>query len=83
MERDPEEGKRALEELRLWTRGALAEMRVQKTRQVFDRTDLGVIVTEAGGRITTFDGGDYDIYSANILASNGGLHADLIACIRT
>lgn len=27
MERDPEEGKRALEELRLWTRGALAEMR--------------------------------------------------------
>jgi signal transduction histidine kinase len=27
MERDPEEAKRALEELRLWTRGALAEMR--------------------------------------------------------
>jgi two-component system nitrate/nitrite sensor histidine kinase NarX len=27
MERDPEEGRRALEELRLWTRGALAEMR--------------------------------------------------------
>ena len=26
-ERDPEEGRRALEELRLWTRGALAEMR--------------------------------------------------------
>lgn len=28
--------------------GALGEMRVQATRQVFDRTDLGVIVTEAG-----------------------------------
>jgi signal transduction histidine kinase len=27
MERDPDEGRRALEELRLWTRGALAEMR--------------------------------------------------------
>ena len=27
MERDPEEGRRALEELRQWTRGALAEMR--------------------------------------------------------
>ncbi|HOZ48439.1 MAG TPA: [FeFe] hydrogenase H-cluster maturation GTPase HydF [Candidatus Hydrogenedentes bacterium] len=28
--------------------GALGELRIQKTRQVFDRTDLGVLVTEAG-----------------------------------
>ena len=28
--------------------GALGELRVQRTRQVFDRTDLGVLVTEAG-----------------------------------
>lgn len=28
--------------------GALGEMRVQKTRQVFDRTDVGIIVTIAG-----------------------------------
>lgn len=28
--------------------GALGEMRVRKTLQVFDRTDLGLIVTEAG-----------------------------------
>ena len=28
--------------------GALGEMRVLKTRQVFDRTDIGLIVTEAG-----------------------------------
>jgi len=28
--------------------GALGEMRVQRTRQVFDRTDVGVIVTVAG-----------------------------------
>jgi len=27
--------------------GALGELRVQKTRQIFERTDLGVIVTEA------------------------------------
>jgi myo-inositol-1(or 4)-monophosphatase len=42
-----------------------------------------LIVTEAGGKISTFDGGDYDLYSPNIVASNGLLHADLIACIRT
>src|SRR5512135_1553689 len=28
--------------------GALGEMRVQKSRQVLDRTDLGLIVAEAG-----------------------------------
>lgn len=28
--------------------GALGEMRVRKTRQVFDRTDLGVLITDAG-----------------------------------
>jgi [FeFe] hydrogenase H-cluster maturation GTPase HydF len=28
--------------------GALGELRVKKTRQVFERTDLGVLVTEAG-----------------------------------
>lgn len=28
--------------------GALGQMRVQRTRQVFDRTDVGIIVTEAG-----------------------------------
>ncbi len=38
------------------------------------------IVEEAGGRVTTFDGGEYDIYSPNILASNGVLHANLFDC---
>ncbi|HEY3324567.1 MAG TPA: [FeFe] hydrogenase H-cluster maturation GTPase HydF [Planctomycetota bacterium] len=28
--------------------GALGELRVQKTKQVFDRTDIGVVVAEAG-----------------------------------
>src|SRR5512137_468599 len=27
--------------------GALGEMRVQRTRQVFDRTDVGIVVAEA------------------------------------
>jgi myo-inositol-1(or 4)-monophosphatase len=40
-----------------------------------------VILTEAGGRITTFDGRGYDLNSPNILASNGGLHAQLLSCL--
>jgi myo-inositol-1(or 4)-monophosphatase len=37
-----------------------------------------LIISEAGGRITTFTGGDYDIYDPNILVSNGVLHAELL-----
>ena len=40
-----------------------------------------IIVTEAGGKITTFDGGDYDLYSPNIVASNGVLHTELLDCL--
>jgi len=40
-----------------------------------------VIIAEAGGRITTFDGHPYDIYAPNILVSNGGLHQGLLALI--
>jgi myo-inositol-1(or 4)-monophosphatase len=46
-------------------------------------TAAGVlIVTEAGGRITTFGGGAYDLYSPNILASNGNLHGKLMNCLK-
>ena len=37
--------------------GALGEKRVQKTRQVFDRTDVGMIVVDAG-RVGRVRGGD-------------------------
>ena len=40
-----------------------------------------LLVEEAGGRVTTFDGGAYDIYSPNILASNGVLHANLFQAL--
>jgi myo-inositol-1(or 4)-monophosphatase len=40
-----------------------------------------LLIEEAGGRITTFSGGDYDIYSPNIMASNGSLHDKIIALL--
>jgi myo-inositol-1(or 4)-monophosphatase len=41
-----------------------------------------LMIEEAGGRITTFEGGAYDIYSPNILASNGALHDTLLSCLK-
>jgi myo-inositol-1(or 4)-monophosphatase len=41
-----------------------------------------VIVEEAGGRVTTFSGGDYGIYAANIAASNGILHDRIVSLLQ-
>lgn len=41
-----------------------------------------VIVTEAGGKITNFEGSEYDIYAPNILVSNGILHTKLLSCLK-
>ena len=43
--------------------GALGELRVQKTQQVFDRTDLGVLVTDAA------DWGEYEDQILSALAA--------------
>lgn len=40
-----------------------------------------LIIEEAGGRVSIFDGGAYDINSPNILASNGVLHANLFQAL--
>ena len=36
-----------------------------------------VIIREAGGCVTAFDGSAYDLYGTEILASNGALHAEM------
>ena len=41
-----------------------------------------LLIEEAGGRITRFDGGAYDIYSPNILASNGLVHDKIFASLK-
>ncbi len=41
-----------------------------------------LIVAEAGGMITNFDGRPYDVFDKETLATNGLIHADLLALIR-
>jgi myo-inositol-1(or 4)-monophosphatase len=40
-----------------------------------------LLVIEAGGRISAFDGGPYNIYAPNILSSNSLLHQDLLGLL--
>ncbi len=40
----------------------------------WDMAAAGLIVQEAGGRVTTMDGNDFNLYNPSILATNGHLH---------
>lgn len=40
-----------------------------------------LLVTEAGGRVSDFDGRDFDVYGAECLASNGRFHAEMQAIL--
>jgi myo-inositol-1(or 4)-monophosphatase len=47
----------------------------------WDVAAAGLIVTEAGGRTTDFHGGPFNIYSGEILASNGLIHEEMVKVI--
>jgi len=40
------------------------------------------IITEAGGRVSAFDGSEYDLYGTEILASNGKIHDEMIEVLK-
>lgn len=41
-----------------------------------------LLVTEAGGRLSTFEGGAYDIFAPSILATNGRVHEAMLAALK-
>ena len=42
-----------------------------------------LLVREAGGTVTTFDGTDYDVFNGCIVASNGLIHEEMVAMLAT
>ena len=42
----------------------------------------GLLVEEAGGRVTNWEGGEFDITQDNIVASNGVIHDDLLRAVK-
>jgi myo-inositol-1(or 4)-monophosphatase len=43
----------------------------------WDTAAARVVVAEAGGTVTRFDGSDYSIFDREILASNGRIHEEM------
>ncbi len=49
----------------------------------WDTAAGALLVEEAGGRMSTFNGEPYDIYSNQMLASNGRIHDEMVATLGT
>jgi histidinol-phosphatase len=60
----------------LVARGA-AEVAFEPSLNIWDWAALKVIVEEAGGRMTTFDGGPV-AHRSSVLTTNGALHDELV-----
>ena len=48
----------------------------------WDVAAAGLIVTEAGGKITNIEGKPYDMWKPGIVASNGKLHSGLVSTLK-
>ena len=48
----------------------------------WDMAAGALIVLEAGGRVTSPSGGAFDLDSGKVAASNGRIHAELVAALR-
>ena len=42
-----------------------------------------LLVREAGGTVTTFDGTEYDVFNHRIVASNGLIHEEMTVMLTT
>jgi histidinol-phosphatase len=48
---------------------------------ILDIAACAAIVTEAGGRFTDLDGGPINLQSTSVLATNGRMHAPVLAAL--
>ncbi|HVQ76825.1 MAG TPA: inositol monophosphatase family protein, partial [Candidatus Binatia bacterium] len=65
----------------LWVAEGQGDIALSTTVKVWDVAALKVLVEEAGGRLTDFDGRD-GIYGSTVFASNGLLHDEALAAMK-
>ena len=64
----------------LLARGSL-EVVIESDVNILDIASLTVVVREAGGRFTDLQGGDVDLSTTSVLATNGHLHAKVLEAL--
>jgi len=63
----------------MWVAMGYGEFGIDFGLQPWDIAPIGVIVEEAGGKITAVDGSLFNIYEGTILSSNGRFHDELVS----
>lgn len=64
--------------MQLWVAMGYGEFAFDVNLNPWDLAPLGLIVTEAGGKVTTLSGQPFSIYQPTILSSNGLFHTQLV-----
>ena len=64
----------------LLARGSL-DVVIESDVNILDIAALTVIVREAGGRFTDLSGGEVDLATTTVLATNGQLHPTILAAL--
>ncbi|MEJ2307631.1 MAG: inositol monophosphatase family protein [candidate division WOR-3 bacterium] len=54
----------------------------EKGLKIWDLSAGGLIVEQAGGKVTNFSGNKWDYMSDNIIASNGSIHSEIQKTIK-
>ena len=65
-----------------WTAAGRFDGFWEQGLQAWDTMAGGLIVQEAGGRVTGLDGGEWDPHRGKVLASNGHIHDAMVAVIQ-
>ena len=63
----------------MWVAMGYGEFGIDFGLQPWDIAPIGLIVEEAGGKITAVDGSPFNIYEGTILSSNGRFHDELVS----
>jgi len=66
-----------------WVAAGRMEGFWEQALQAWDVMGGALIVEEAGGRVTNIDGAPWDAHRGNIVASNGHVHEEMLAVIRS
>eukprot|EP01047_Picozoa_sp_COSAG01_P000034 COSAG01_NODE_1_length_100484_cov_170.446142_34_plen_273_part_00 len=69
--------------MHLWVAMGHGEFAFDVNLNPWDLAPLGLIVTEAGGQVSTLSGEKFSIYQPTILSSNGLLHDDVVRVLNS
>jgi myo-inositol-1(or 4)-monophosphatase len=64
-----------------WTAGGRIDGFWELFLKPWDWAAGALLIREAGGRVTSFDGSPFDVYGSQILASNGRIHEEMIGVL--